>query len=174
MLYTTEDPIVKARLVEAMETILNKASVSLSYPVVMVTPSLSLYQEPSKSKKVQHSNAKNAVLFEAINLIVHMDRLVLYSSSCTTHSLPFLPLVSLIFKSRLLIFLEDISHTKRPTWDSYLSKDCVISHLLSSHVKQWGSTRTLSSIHWRWGKGERERRILLTILTCTYMCLPSC
>uniref|UniRef100_A0A1X7ULZ1 Clathrin/coatomer adaptor adaptin-like N-terminal domain-containing protein n=1 Tax=Amphimedon queenslandica TaxID=400682 RepID=A0A1X7ULZ1_AMPQE len=50
-----EDPIVKARLVEAMETILNKAS------------------EPSKSKKVQHSNAKNAVLFEAINLIVHMD-----------------------------------------------------------------------------------------------------
>lgn len=79
MLYTTEDPIVKARLVEAMETILNKASVSLSYPVVMVTPSLSLslYQEPSKSKKVQHSNAKNAVLFEAINLIVHMDRLVL-------------------------------------------------------------------------------------------------
>lgn len=40
MLYTTEDPIVKARLVEAMETILNKASVSLSYPVVMVTSSL--------------------------------------------------------------------------------------------------------------------------------------
>lgn len=38
--YTTEDPIVKARLVEAMETILNKASVSLSYTVVMVTPFL--------------------------------------------------------------------------------------------------------------------------------------
>ena len=26
-----------------------------------------------KSKKVQHSNARNAVLFEAINLIIHMD-----------------------------------------------------------------------------------------------------
>ena len=30
-------------------------------------------QEPPKSKKVQHSNAKNAVLFEAIYLIIHMD-----------------------------------------------------------------------------------------------------
>lgn len=30
-------------------------------------------QEPPKSKKVQHSNAKNAVLFEAINLIIHSD-----------------------------------------------------------------------------------------------------
>lgn len=32
-----------------------------------------LLQEPPKSKKVQHSNAKNAVLFEAIYLIIHMD-----------------------------------------------------------------------------------------------------
>jgi AP-2 complex subunit alpha len=30
-------------------------------------------QEAPKSKKVQHSNAKNAVLFEAIALIIHMD-----------------------------------------------------------------------------------------------------
>ena len=49
------DPAVKTRLTECLETILNKA------------------QEPPKSKKVQHSNAKNAVLFEAINLIIHMD-----------------------------------------------------------------------------------------------------
>ena len=46
---------MKNRLSECLETILNKA------------------QEPPKSKKVQHSNAKNAVLFEAINLIIHMD-----------------------------------------------------------------------------------------------------
>ncbi|OWF50679.1 AP-2 complex subunit alpha-2-like [Mizuhopecten yessoensis] len=50
-----EDPAVRTRLTECLETILNKA------------------QEPPKSKKVQHSNAKNAVLFEAINLIIHMD-----------------------------------------------------------------------------------------------------
>ncbi|KAL5280684.1 AP2A2 family protein [Megaselia abdita] len=51
----TEEPGVRARLNETLETILNKA------------------QEPPKSKKVQHSNAKNAVLFEAINLIIHSD-----------------------------------------------------------------------------------------------------
>ena len=50
-----DDAVVKNRLTECIETILNKA------------------QEPPKSKKVQHSNAKNAVLFEAINLIIHMD-----------------------------------------------------------------------------------------------------
>ncbi|KAK2185380.1 hypothetical protein NP493_239g10012 [Ridgeia piscesae] len=50
-----EDATVRNRLTECLETILNKA------------------QEPPKSKKVQHSNAKNAVLFEAINLIIHMD-----------------------------------------------------------------------------------------------------
>ncbi|KAK3102872.1 hypothetical protein FSP39_014560 [Pinctada imbricata] len=50
-----EDPAVRTRLTECLETILNKA------------------QEPPKSKKVQHPNAKNAVLFEAINLIIHMD-----------------------------------------------------------------------------------------------------
>lgn len=46
---------MRGRLNECLETILNKA------------------QEPPKSKKVQHSNAKNAVLFEAISLIIHND-----------------------------------------------------------------------------------------------------
>uniref|UniRef100_G3T2S6 AP-2 complex subunit alpha n=1 Tax=Loxodonta africana TaxID=9785 RepID=G3T2S6_LOXAF len=50
-----EEPAVRGRLTECLETILNKA------------------QEPPKSKKVQHSNAKNAVLFEAISLIIHHD-----------------------------------------------------------------------------------------------------
>lgn len=50
-----EDPGVRGRLNECLETILNKA------------------QEPPKSKKVQHSNAKNSVLFEAISLIIHND-----------------------------------------------------------------------------------------------------
>ncbi|XP_071452420.1 AP-2 complex subunit alpha isoform X2 [Hetaerina americana] len=53
--YTPPDPGVRGRLNECLETILNKA------------------QEPPKSKKVQHSNAKNAVLFEAISLIIHND-----------------------------------------------------------------------------------------------------
>lgn len=51
-----EDGALRGRLTECLETILNKA------------------QEPPKSKKVQHSNAKNAVLFEAIALIIHHDR----------------------------------------------------------------------------------------------------
>ncbi|XP_036390437.1 LOW QUALITY PROTEIN: AP-2 complex subunit alpha-2-like [Megalops cyprinoides] len=50
-----EDAAIRGRLAECLETILNKA------------------QEPPKSKKVQHSNAKNAVLFEAISLIIHHD-----------------------------------------------------------------------------------------------------
>ncbi|XP_038126770.1 AP-2 complex subunit alpha-2 isoform X2 [Cyprinodon tularosa] len=50
-----EDAALQSRLTECLETILNKA------------------QEPPKSKKVQHSNAKNAVLFEAIALIIHHD-----------------------------------------------------------------------------------------------------
>ncbi|CAH1787764.1 unnamed protein product [Owenia fusiformis] len=50
-----DDPSLRVRLPECLETILNKA------------------QEPPKSKKIQHSNAKNAVLFEAISLIIHMD-----------------------------------------------------------------------------------------------------
>ncbi|XP_054997214.1 AP-2 complex subunit alpha-2 isoform X1 [Sorex araneus] len=50
-----EDPAARGRLTECLETILNKA------------------QEPPKSKKVQHSNAKNAVLFEAISLVIHHD-----------------------------------------------------------------------------------------------------
>ncbi|KAJ2949007.1 hypothetical protein O0L34_g5947 [Tuta absoluta] len=51
----SEEPGVRGRLSECLETIFNKA------------------QEPPKSKKVQHSNAKNAVLFEAISLIIHND-----------------------------------------------------------------------------------------------------
>ncbi|EGT58202.1 hypothetical protein CAEBREN_13036 [Caenorhabditis brenneri] len=52
-----DDPSNKARLLECLEGILNKAQ-----------------DAPApKSKKVQHSNAKNAVLFEAIALIIHMD-----------------------------------------------------------------------------------------------------
>ncbi|VDM68005.1 unnamed protein product, partial [Strongylus vulgaris] len=65
----SEDPSNKARLLECLEGVLNKA------------------QDAPKSKKVrpvtlrvhcliyvvQHSNAKNAVLFEAIALIIHMD-----------------------------------------------------------------------------------------------------
>ncbi|XP_064416549.1 AP-2 complex subunit alpha-2 isoform X2 [Latimeria chalumnae] len=53
--YPPPDAAVKGRLVECLETILNKA------------------QEPPKSKKIQHSNAKNAILFEAISLIIHYD-----------------------------------------------------------------------------------------------------
>jgi AP-2 complex subunit alpha len=50
-----EDPANKTRLLECLDGILNKA------------------QDAPKSKKVQHANAKNAVLFEAISLIIHMD-----------------------------------------------------------------------------------------------------
>ncbi|KAL4642138.1 AP-2 complex subunit alpha-2-like isoform X1 [Arapaima gigas] len=50
-----EDAAIRSRLTECLEAILNKA------------------QEPPKSKKVQHSNAKYAVLFEAISLIIHHD-----------------------------------------------------------------------------------------------------
>ena len=50
-----EDASQHGKLTECLETILNKA------------------QEPPKSKKVQHPNSKNAVLFEAINLIIHLD-----------------------------------------------------------------------------------------------------
>lgn len=59
-LAVAEDAALRSRLTECLETILNKA------------------QEPPKSKKVQHSNAKNAVLFEAISLIIHHDRLVTF------------------------------------------------------------------------------------------------
>jgi AP-2 complex subunit alpha len=50
-----DDATLRSRLNECLDTILNKA------------------QEAPKSKKLQHSNAKNAILFEAINLIIHMD-----------------------------------------------------------------------------------------------------
>ncbi|KAG8140189.1 putative AP-2 complex subunit alpha protein [Naja naja] len=64
-----EDAAVKGRLVECLETILNKA------------------QEPPKSKKVQHSNAKNAILFEAISLIIHYDRQASnFSTPCCSYS----------------------------------------------------------------------------------------
>ena len=55
MANVSDDPTVRSRLTECIETILSKS------------------QEPPKSKKVQHSNAKNAILFEAINLVIHMD-----------------------------------------------------------------------------------------------------
>uniref|UniRef100_A0A452G1H2 AP-2 complex subunit alpha n=1 Tax=Capra hircus TaxID=9925 RepID=A0A452G1H2_CAPHI len=55
LLVPPQDAAVKGRLVECLETVLNKA------------------QEPPKSKKVQHSNAKNAILFETISLIIHYD-----------------------------------------------------------------------------------------------------
>ena len=64
MCFVSEDGALRGRLTECLETILNKA------------------QEPPKSKKVQHSNAKNAVLFEAIALIIHHDRSVMLF---TTH-----------------------------------------------------------------------------------------
>jgi AP-2 complex subunit alpha len=51
----TDDVTTKSRLIESLEAILNRS------------------QEPPKQKKIQHSNAKNAVLFEAINLIIHID-----------------------------------------------------------------------------------------------------
>lgn len=50
-----EDPGNRSRLLECLEGILNRA------------------QDAPKSKKVQHANAKNAVLFEAIALIIHHD-----------------------------------------------------------------------------------------------------
>ena len=50
-----DDASQLGKLTECLETVLNKA------------------QEPPKSKKVQHPNSKNAVLFEAINLIIHLD-----------------------------------------------------------------------------------------------------
>jgi AP-2 complex subunit alpha len=50
-----DDAIVRSRLSEALDAVLNRA------------------QEPGKSKKIQHSNAKNAVLFEAVNLIIHFE-----------------------------------------------------------------------------------------------------
>lgn len=50
-----DDAVVRARLSEALEAILNRA------------------QEPSKSKKIQYSNSKNSVLFEGINLILHFQ-----------------------------------------------------------------------------------------------------
>ena len=63
----TEDAALRSRLTECLETILNKA------------------QEPPKSKKVQHSNAKNAVLFEAIALIIHHDRLFTFTMTTLAH-----------------------------------------------------------------------------------------
>ena len=56
MPYVSDDSSVYERLKESLETILNRAT------------------DPPKSKKIQHTNAKNAVLFEAINLIIHYDR----------------------------------------------------------------------------------------------------
>ena len=50
-----EDALIRSRLNEALDSILNKV------------------QEPPQSKKIYHSNAKNAILFEAIYLIIHLE-----------------------------------------------------------------------------------------------------
>ncbi|EGT58181.1 hypothetical protein CAEBREN_22418 [Caenorhabditis brenneri] len=50
-----DDSFIKDRLLECLEAILNEA------------------QGAPKSEKVQHSKAKNAVFFEAIALVIHMD-----------------------------------------------------------------------------------------------------
>ena len=61
LVFRVDDAVVRARLSEALEAILNRA------------------QEPSKSKKIQYSNSKNSVLFEGINLILHFQGLVQFS-----------------------------------------------------------------------------------------------
>lgn len=53
--YQPPDPAVHDHLTQRLETILNKA------------------KEPPKSKKIQHSNAKNTVPFKTISLIIHHD-----------------------------------------------------------------------------------------------------
>lgn len=55
LVHGIDDPVVRARLSDALEAILNRA------------------QEPAKSKKIQYSNSKNSVLFEGINLILHFQ-----------------------------------------------------------------------------------------------------
>ena len=52
-LFFLDDAIIRSRLSEALDAVLNRA------------------QEPPKSKKIQHANAKNAILFEAVSLIIH-------------------------------------------------------------------------------------------------------
>ena len=42
---------------------------------------ISQCQEPLKTRKTQQTNARNCVLFEAINLVIHLDRFV-YWFSC--------------------------------------------------------------------------------------------
>ena len=50
-----DDPLIRSRLNEALDAILSKV------------------QEPPQSKKIYHSNAKNAILFESIYLIIHLE-----------------------------------------------------------------------------------------------------
>ena len=82
-----DDPGVRGRLNECLETILNKAQEPPKSKKVMKSTSicnieeiqnLLLYLNNVYSTmiylQVQHSNAKNAVLFEAISLIIHNDR----------------------------------------------------------------------------------------------------
>ena len=49
--FVSDDPAVRARLSEALETVLNKS------------------QEPNKSKKDQCSNAKHTMLFDLIHTV---------------------------------------------------------------------------------------------------------
>ncbi|KAL3314365.1 AP-2 complex subunit alpha-2 [Cichlidogyrus casuarinus] len=55
VLVISADRAVRDKLTECLDAILKKVA------------------EPPKSKKVQHPNARNAILLEAINLIIHMD-----------------------------------------------------------------------------------------------------
>jgi AP-2 complex subunit alpha len=84
---------VRGRLTEWLETILNKA------------------QEPPKSKKVQHSNAKNAVLFEAISLIIHADRWVLKTSFASRKWVSYYKLTFPITASNCLIIEKKLVKT---------------------------------------------------------------
>ncbi|XP_064478736.1 AP-2 complex subunit alpha-like [Ornithodoros turicata] len=59
-----EETSLRVRLEECIEVIMSRA------------------QEPPRSKKLQHSNARNAVLFEAIQLVLHLDSPMLLARAC--------------------------------------------------------------------------------------------
>ena len=117
-----DDPAQRARLLECLEGILAKA------------------QEAPKSKKVQHSNAKNAVLFEAIALIIHMDNE---------------PSLLVRACNQLGTFL-----THRETNLRYLALEsmCLLSTSEFSHeVRNKNASFTLRSHHFRPSRSTRRR-----------------
>lgn len=72
----SEDPSNKARLLECLEGVLNKAQDAPKSKKVRWCFYLLVAHVATRNcwiLQVQHSNAKNAVLFEAIALIIHMD-----------------------------------------------------------------------------------------------------